>query len=105
MVPDFLHEAPPMDACAAFTKASRMKFVNAKELSRGKNVEIYGIPHLAKNERAVGHPGLAEGMEFWVRWKVYKSLNVCCWCSGTADPSTARRDRSASLGMTKRGGL
>jgi hypothetical protein len=30
MVPDFLHGAPPTDACAAFIKESRMEFVNAK---------------------------------------------------------------------------
>jgi hypothetical protein len=34
MVPDFLHEAPPTDACAAFIKESRMKFVNARQLDR-----------------------------------------------------------------------
>jgi hypothetical protein len=34
MVPDFLHEAPPTDACAAFIKESRMKFVNARKLDR-----------------------------------------------------------------------
>jgi hypothetical protein len=34
MVPDFLHGAPPTDACAAFIKESRMKFVNARELDR-----------------------------------------------------------------------
>jgi hypothetical protein len=34
MVPDFLHEAPPTDACAAFIKESRMKFVSARKLDR-----------------------------------------------------------------------
>jgi hypothetical protein len=34
MVPDFLHGAPPKDACAAFIKESRIKFVNARELDR-----------------------------------------------------------------------
>jgi hypothetical protein len=34
MVPDFLHEAPPIDAFAAFITESRMKFVNAGELDR-----------------------------------------------------------------------
>jgi hypothetical protein len=34
MVPDFLHDAPPTDACAAFIKESRTKFVNARELDR-----------------------------------------------------------------------
>src|SRR5258708_7509171 len=34
MVPDFLHGAPPTDACAAFIKESRMNFVNARELDR-----------------------------------------------------------------------
>jgi hypothetical protein len=29
MYPDFLHEAPPTPACAAFFKESRMKFANA----------------------------------------------------------------------------
>jgi len=34
MVPDFLHEAPPTKACAAFIKESRMEYVNARELNR-----------------------------------------------------------------------
>jgi len=34
MDPDFLHGAPPTDACAAFIKESRMKFANARELDR-----------------------------------------------------------------------
>jgi hypothetical protein len=34
MVPDFLHGAPPTDACAAFIKESRMNFVNARELDK-----------------------------------------------------------------------
>jgi hypothetical protein len=34
MVPDFLHEARPTDACAAFIKESRMEFVNARKLDR-----------------------------------------------------------------------
>jgi hypothetical protein len=38
-------------------------------LLRGKNVESCGLPHLAKNERDMGHPGFLEGMEFGVRWK------------------------------------
>jgi hypothetical protein len=36
---------------------------------------VRGIPHLAKNERDVGHPGVLEGGEFWRvegsrRWRV-----------------------------------
>ena len=34
MVPDFLHEAPPTDACAAFIEESRMKFANARKPDR-----------------------------------------------------------------------
>jgi hypothetical protein len=34
MVPDFLHEAPPTDACAAFIKESRMEFADARRLNR-----------------------------------------------------------------------
>jgi hypothetical protein len=34
MVPDFLHEAPPTDGCAAFIKESRMEFANARRLNR-----------------------------------------------------------------------
>jgi hypothetical protein len=34
MVPDFLHGAPPTDACAAFSEESRMKFINAREFDR-----------------------------------------------------------------------
>jgi hypothetical protein len=29
----------------------------------GKNVEVRGIPHLAKNERDGGHPSFVEGEE------------------------------------------
>ena len=32
--PDFLHAAPDMSACAAFSKESRMKFANATKLHR-----------------------------------------------------------------------
>jgi hypothetical protein len=38
MYRDFLHEAPPTDACAAFIKESRMKFVNARKLDRKSRV-------------------------------------------------------------------
>jgi len=34
MDPDFLREAPPTDACAAFIKESRMQFINARKLDR-----------------------------------------------------------------------
>jgi hypothetical protein len=34
MVPDFLHEVPTTEACAAFIKESRMEYVNARELNR-----------------------------------------------------------------------
>jgi hypothetical protein len=34
MYPDFLHEAPSTDVCAAFIKESRLKSVNARELDR-----------------------------------------------------------------------
>jgi hypothetical protein len=43
-----------------------------------KNIEVCGIPHLAKNERDVGHPGLGgrdrfrsslEVVDLSVRWK------------------------------------
>jgi hypothetical protein len=29
----------------------------------GKKVEVRGIPHLAKNERDVGHPSFVEGKD------------------------------------------
>jgi hypothetical protein len=32
--PDFLHGAPPITACAAFIKESRMKYANASKLDR-----------------------------------------------------------------------
>jgi hypothetical protein len=38
MYPDFLHGAPPIPACAAFIKESRMKFANAKKLDRKSGV-------------------------------------------------------------------
>jgi len=36
--PDFLHGAPPIAACAAFIKESRMKFANAGKLNRKSGV-------------------------------------------------------------------
>jgi len=36
--PDFLHEAPPTVACAAFIKESRMKTANAGKLNRKSGV-------------------------------------------------------------------
>jgi hypothetical protein len=36
--PDFLHGAPPISACAAFIKESRMKFANARKLDRKSGV-------------------------------------------------------------------
>jgi hypothetical protein len=47
MVPDFLHEAPPTVAYAAFINESRMKFVNAKKLDRKSGVRL-----------GEGHPSL-----------------------------------------------
>jgi hypothetical protein len=47
MVPDFLHEARPTDACAAFIKESRMEFVNARKLDRKSGctlVRTWGAP-------------------------------------------------------------
>jgi hypothetical protein len=49
MVPDFLHEAPPTDACAAFIKESRMKSVNASNLDRKSGCTLkrtWGTPSL-----------------------------------------------------------
>jgi len=39
MVPDFLHEASPTDACAAFIEESRMKFINARKLRQ--EIRVY----------------------------------------------------------------
>ena len=36
--PDFLHGAPPISACAAFIKESRMKLANARKLDRKSGV-------------------------------------------------------------------
>src|SRR5450631_3394203 len=44
MVPDFLHEAPPTDACAAFIKESRMEFANARKLNRKSGCTPHGKP-------------------------------------------------------------
>jgi hypothetical protein len=38
--PDFLHGAPPIPACAAFIKESRMKFANARRLDRKSGVRF-----------------------------------------------------------------
>jgi hypothetical protein len=38
--PDFLHGAPPITACAAFIKESRMKFANASKLDRKSGVRF-----------------------------------------------------------------
>jgi hypothetical protein len=42
--PDFLHGASPTDACAAFIKESRMKFVNTRELDRKSGCTPHGKP-------------------------------------------------------------
>jgi hypothetical protein len=46
MVPDFLHEAPPTDACAAFIKESRMEFINARNSTGNPGVRFgeHGAP-------------------------------------------------------------
>jgi hypothetical protein len=38
MYPDFLHGAPPIAACAAFIKESRMKFASASKVNRKSGV-------------------------------------------------------------------
>jgi hypothetical protein len=38
--PDFLHEAPPTPACAAFIKERRMNFANAGKLDRKSGVRF-----------------------------------------------------------------
>jgi len=40
MYPDFLREAPPTPACAAFIKESRVKFANARKLDRKSGVRL-----------------------------------------------------------------
>jgi hypothetical protein len=46
MYPDFLHEAPPTPACAAFIKESRLKFASANKLDRKSGVRFgeHGAP-------------------------------------------------------------
>jgi hypothetical protein len=44
MVPDFLHEAPPTDAYAAFIKESRMEFANARKRNRKSGCTPHGKP-------------------------------------------------------------
>ena len=56
MVPDFLHGAPPTDACAAFIKESRMKFVNARELDRNPGVRWANEGHPSRERRASFFP-------------------------------------------------
>ena len=53
MDPDFLHGAPPTDACAAFIKESRMKFANASKLDRKSGVRSgeHGAPVLNHRPR------------------------------------------------------
>jgi hypothetical protein len=38
--PNFLHAAPPISACAAFIKESRMKCANARKLDRKSGVRF-----------------------------------------------------------------
>jgi hypothetical protein len=45
MYPDFLHEAPPTPACAAFIKESRMKFASANKLDRKSGVRWCDMGH------------------------------------------------------------
>src|SRR5450631_3228073 len=55
MVPDFLHEVPTTEACAAFIKESRMEYVNARELNRG--IRVYAGANM-------GHPSREEASFF-----------------------------------------
>jgi hypothetical protein len=62
--PDFLHGAPPTDACAAFIKESRMKFVNARELDRKSGCTLgrtWGTRPISSGPcyDTVCHPGIA----------------------------------------------
>jgi hypothetical protein len=52
MYPDFLHEAPPTPACAAFIKESRMKVVNASRFNRKSGVR----PTASRGGWGEGHP-------------------------------------------------
>ena len=49
MYPNFLHEAPPTDACAAFIKESRMKFVNARKLNR--EIRVYAWANMGPSSK------------------------------------------------------
>jgi hypothetical protein len=44
MYPDFLHEAPPTPACAAFIKESRMKFTDAQQAQQEIRLGEHGAP-------------------------------------------------------------
>jgi hypothetical protein len=54
MYPDFLHEAPPTDAYAAFIKESRVEFANARKLNRKSGCTPHGKP--GQVGRTWGHP-------------------------------------------------
>jgi hypothetical protein len=83
MYPDFLHGAPPTFACAAFMKgANACKLDRKSGVRSGEHgapvlllrlrgwlprlqVKDRGIPHLAKNERDMGHPALSFSQRLW----------------------------------------
>jgi hypothetical protein len=46
MFPDLLHGAPPADARAAFTKESRMKFVNTGGF--GRKIRVYAPANMGQ---------------------------------------------------------
>jgi hypothetical protein len=53
MVPDFLDEAPPKDACAAFIRESRMKFVYARKFDR--KIRVYGHANMGQPSDFLQH--------------------------------------------------
>jgi hypothetical protein len=54
--PDFLHGAPPMAACAAFTTESRMNFANANKFFRKSGCTLV---------RTLGTRSVPIGMSEW----------------------------------------
>jgi hypothetical protein len=55
--PDFLHGAPPTPACARPV----MWFAYASVADSPKKIKVRVSPHLAKNERDMGHPSFLAG--------------------------------------------
>ncbi len=96
--PDFLHGAPPIPACAAFFKESRMKCANASKVDRKSGVR-FGEP--GAPVRILDSSGLTDVHPFhpytgpvpvWFRWKTDLSPVPAEAVTNTSAPSLPGKD-------------